>query len=310
MSEVKRTPEQKELDDLLEKLEQIKKDNGIVDKGEANKNAGDNFMENKAKVIERYKTIKGIIKQREDLQKSGKDPKQVVVMSSRIRSELGLLKTEFEGLSKVLIEESKKKKSKFTPEEMETRREVVADLAGKVEELVNASRSSNGPSGPGNFSGFAPISSFTPSISQFTAMEDEETKFGGPSGGGRLGGGGPRTVRETEMSAIEKQGLAQIEANKLEEDKILDLIGNNVKDLKALAEGMNEEVNKQKIMLEDIDGKMEKVTGKMETTLSNLKRTAAENNRGGDKICMDMICFVLILGVLTVIYNMVKKSTG
>jgi SYP7 family syntaxin len=229
----------------------------------------------------------------------------VVVKSQMIRNELSTLKTEFDTLTKILKDETSKKKTKFTPEELDIRKDIVADLASKLEELSQASsRSGGGGIGGG---GFVPSSTFTPTIAQFTAEEDEESKFGGPSAG--IGGGGSRGfVKDVEMSDVERQGLAQIEKNKLEEEKMLDLIGDNMKDLKEIALGLNEEVTKQKYILDDIDEKMEKVSDKMDSTIKNLRKTAAESNRGGDKICMDMICLILILGVLTVIYNMVKKS--
>ena len=51
-----------------------------------------------------------IIKTRDDTQRSGKDPRQVVILSQRIRTELGDLKKEFTALAKILKDESSKKK--------------------------------------------------------------------------------------------------------------------------------------------------------------------------------------------------------
>ncbi len=55
-------------------------------------------------------------------------------------------------------------------------------------------------------------------------------------------------------------------------------------------------MKKQSYMLDDIGEKMEKVNNKMDNTIKNLKKTNEENSRGGDKLCMDMICLILLLG--------------
>ena len=38
-----------------------------------------------------------------------------------------------------------------------------------------------------------------------------------------------------------------------------------------------------------------------------MKATLEKVGRSGDKFCMDVICLVIVLGVASVIYNLVKK---
>lgn len=41
-----------------------------------------------------------------------------------------------------------------------------------------------------------------------------------------------------------------------------------------------------------------------------MKKTLAKVGRSADKCMMDMICLILLLGILTVVYNMfIKKKT-
>jgi hypothetical protein len=202
---------------------------GVKGKKDDKSGPGDNFMDQKSALIERYKRIKGYTKQRNDLQAAGKEPRQVVILTQKIRNELGDLKTDFKKLSDTLKEETSKKKTKFTPEELDLRKEILADLASKVEELSNYTSRTGGGNAIGG--GFVPSSTFTPSIATFIAEDDDDSKFGGPS---NIGGPKNKFVRDSEMSAVEKQGLAQIEANRLEEEKVLDLIGNEMKDLKEI----------------------------------------------------------------------------
>lgn len=284
----------------------------IVPKGKEGEKGkgGDDFMQTKSEILARYQKIKGLNKEREDLQKSGRDPKGVVILSQRIREEMKSLNSELTNLANIMKNEAKKgKKSKLTAEDIENRKEMLLDLKHKVEELSLATSSARGGGGayvPRDDGGFAPMS-----FNNFVADggDEDDNKFGGASGVGAFGGSSSRTKQETELTDMEKGGLAQIQQNRVEQDKILDIISGTVLDLKEMAIGIKEEVDKQTHLLDDIDGKMEKVTDKMDNTNKNLKKVAAENNRGGDKLCMDMICLILLLGVASVIYNIIKRST-
>ena len=185
---------------------------------------------------------------------------------------------------------------------MASRKEMLDDLGLKFQELKAVA--AGGKKGAGEF---VPSSTFTTSVSTFTVGDDDDddSPFGGPSGPSTT-----RSIKSTEMSSMEKQGLAMIEENKLEEEKMLDLIGDLGSDLKEIALGLNEEVTKQGYMMDNIGDKMAKVNDKMDTTVSNMKKTRQDANRPGDKFCMDIICLILLLGVLTVVYNLVKKYTA
>ena len=91
---------------------------------------------------------------------------------------------------------------------------------------------------------------------------------------------------------------------------MLDIIGDLTSDLKHIAEGLNEEVTKTGYMIDNIGKKLDHVNDKMEQTNKNMKKVRKEANRPADKFCMDITCLILLLGVLTVIYNMVRKITG
>jgi SYP7 family syntaxin len=267
-------------------------------------------MQVKSDVLARYQKIKGLNKERDDLQKSGRDPKGVVILSQKIRDEFKALNTEFTNLANIMKAEAKKgKKSKLTAEDVEHRQNILLDLKQKVEELSLATSTSRAGGGggyvPRDDGGFAPMS-----FNNFVAdkgEEEEDNKFGGPSGVGPYGASSSK--RETELTDMERNGLQLIQSNRAEQDKLLDIIGNVVGDLKEMAIGIKDEADKQAHLLDDIEKKTEKVSDKMDATNKNLKKTAAENNRGGDKLCMDMICLILLLGVATVIYNIIKRST-
>ena len=188
---------------------------------------------------------------------------------------------------------------------MLSRKEILEDLALKLGELKDLTSMSKNVGGGGG--SFVPSSNFTTSVDTFIVRDDDDSPFGGPSIGSIPT---TRKIKQMEMSAMERQGLAQIEENKVEEEKMLDIISDLGSDLKEIALGLNEEANKQNYMLDNVGDKMAKVSDKMETTAKSMKKTRNDANRPGDKFCMDIICLILLLGVLTVIYNMVKKYTA
>jgi hypothetical protein len=83
-------------------------------------------------------------------------------------------------------------------------------------------------------------------------------------------------------------------------------IGAGVLDLHDLAVRQNEEVKMQNMMLEDMATRMEGVSGKMENINRKMKVTLRNVARGGDKLCVDIVCVVLALGLAGVAWREFK----
>lgn len=294
---------QDELKSLLGKLHVMKDQMGVTVK-DRSKKGGDNFMDIKIKFIDNYKKIKALTDERNQLTKSGTNPNRVVILNQSIRETLKTIADDFKEMKRLFQNEIHKRKTKFSDEDLSLRREILEDLGLKLEELK--AMTSTGGRGA---AGFIPSSKFTTSFNTFTVDgDDDDSPFGGPTGAASTSMSRP--IKETELSAVERQGLAQIERNKQEEEKMLDIIGDLGSDLKEIALGLNEEVTKQGYIIDNVGKKMDDVNDKLEQTNKNLKKIRKEATRPADKFCMDITCLILLLGVLTVIYNMVKKITG
>jgi hypothetical protein len=85
-------------------------------------------------------------------------------------------------------------------------------------------------------------------------------------------------------------------------------IGLGVEDLRELAIQQNEEVKMQNLMLEDMSMRMDEVRDKMEFINKRMKGVLAKMGRGGDKLCIDIICVVLALGLGGILWKGVDSG--
>ena len=119
-----------------------------------------------------------------------------------------------------------------------------------------------------------------------------------PSWGGTGGG--------TALTDGQRQTMMQLEERDADFDKQLDEIGEGIQDLAEIAALQGEEVKRQGAMLDQVNDKMDKVNERMTNVNSKMKNTLEEVGRASDKLCVDIMCIVLMIGFGAVIYNFVK----
>lgn len=121
---------------------------------------------------------------------------------------------------------------------------------------------------------------------------------------------------------------------------MIDQIGEGVQELGQLARGLNEELQQQSIMIDGLEERIDTTQAHgtrrlrssiclslalllttqtrfaccslpVESVNMKMKKTLAQVGRSADKCMMDMICLILLLGILTVVYNMfIKKKSS
>lgn len=112
---------------------------------------------------------------------------------------------------------------------------------------------------------------------------------------------------------------------------MIEQIGSGVQELGQLARGLNEELQQQSIMIDGLEERIDSTqahgentdllsllvrcsltpsrSAAVESVNMKMKKTLQKVGRSGDKCMMDMICLILLLGILTVVYKMfIKKS--
>jgi methyl-accepting chemotaxis protein len=109
-----------------------------------------------------------------------------------------------------------------------------------------------------------------------------------------------------DMTASQKQSLLTIQERAAAFDDAIESIGHGVEDLRNLAAEQNEEVKKQNLMLENMSEQVDGVARKMGYINKRMKRTLKEVGRAGDKLCVDIFCVVLAVGLFAVIWKELK----
>ena len=71
-----------------------------------------------------------------------------------------------------------------------------------------------------------------------------------------------------------------------------------------VAEGIALEVQRQNAMVEDVHEAIEGAHDHVESVNDKMKKTLKAVGRPADKLCMDIICLCILLGLAGVIYNL------
>jgi methyl-accepting chemotaxis protein len=108
------------------------------------------------------------------------------------------------------------------------------------------------------------------------------------------------------MTDDQKNQILQLEERDADFDRQLDEIGEGIQDLAEIAALQGEEVQRQSVMLENVNNKMDKVGERMVSVNTKMKETLEEVGRAGDKLMVDIMCIVLAIGFAAVIYKFAK----
>ena len=109
------------------------------------------------------------------------------------------------------------------------------------------------------------------------------------------------------MTGNQRLALHQIRECDAEFDQDLDEIDLGVQDLHELALRQGEEVKRQNQMLNEVGSKIDNAHEHMVNVNAKMKDTLNEVGRSSDKLCVDIMCIVLGIGLAAVIY---KMATG
>lgn len=110
-----------------------------------------------------------------------------------------------------------------------------------------------------------------------------------------------------ELTHQQHQLLQTIQSRDQDFDMQLDQIGEGIQDLQEIALMQNEEVRRQNQMLDNVGIKIDAANEHIENVNSKMKDTL-QQVRSADKICVDIICIVLMVGMAAVLYQLIKKN--
>jgi syntaxin of plants SYP7 len=309
------TREDEELTDLLTKLYTIQEDIGAKPKttdeekrakaenaakmGTTKKaeKKGSKFLELKSAIVDRLKSIHQLLKDTKELENAGyggDNAKEVIKKQAEVREQNRQATDEWRELEAIYKNEARKKKSKFTPEELEVQSELVKRLYVEIEK-VKALQMKGYARGHGTPDAAAALN--TKALAYDPSAGSSGTK---PSWAG--GGGG------VALTGDQQQQIMALEERDAEFDLQLDEIGEGILDLQEIAQQQGEEVALQGQMLDKVDKKLDKNLEKMTNVNTRMKDTLEEVGRASDKLMVDIMCIVLAIGFGAVIYNFATVS--
>jgi methyl-accepting chemotaxis protein len=262
-------------------------------KGRKAEKKGTRFLELKSNIIDSLKDIHKLMGEAKELEKAGfggDNPKELIKVQAEIRERIRQATDEWKELDAIYKKEARKKRSKFTPEELEIQAELVNRLNDEIEKIRSAQMAGYTRNRADDKAAAILGSSHISSI-----PTGKKTTFKKGSTG----------VALTDNQRIQIQELEQRDADF---DNQLDQIGEGILDLAEIAEQQGEEVKRQNAMLDNVNEKMDVINERVVNVNTRMKETLDEVGRSSEKLCVDIMCIMLAVGFGAVFYNMSKGS--
>ena len=105
-------------------------------KGRKGKKTGSRFLELKSNIVDRLKSVHAL--QEEQSASKSLDPKVGIQAQAEIRELVRQAQDEWNEMNELYKKEARKKKSKFTPEELEVQQALVMQLNAEIEKVKDA----------------------------------------------------------------------------------------------------------------------------------------------------------------------------
>jgi len=322
------TKDSRELTGLLTKLYGIQEDVGakppttteekenkannasMLGRGRAAKKSGTRFLELKSSIVARLRKVHDLLE--EDSQRNsglmsvagGANPNEVIKAKSMMREEIKQAADEWKEMEQLYKVEARKRKSKFTKEQLDIQQTLVHRLNAEIEKVREmqaqgyARRDTDQAATQMNVQALVSINA----TDLDGGLGDAGPKLGGDEANWS-GGTGPG-VELTEGQSLQMQ---QIQDRDKEFDKELDEIGEGIADLGEIAAMQSEEVQRQNIMLTNVEEKIDNAADHITSVNTKMKETL-DQVRGADKICVDIMCILMMIGLGAVFWNLAKNN--
>lgn len=239
-----------------------------------------------------------------------------IAQTQQVRTLLKDLSRLFQEMEGLYSKEARKKRSKLGPEELETRTQFLQQFKRELETLKRLASKASSVTGGEEMdldletgAGASAGAGAGASGAGFDTAGFFQSLTGagagaGAAGAGASGGGGKGAgVQEVELTEFQQQGLQQIESRDAQFDEILDQIGAAVELAGEKAKVIGDEMNVQNEMLEKVEVRLEETRVKLDSINVKMKENLEDKGMGMERFCINLMCFVLLLGVIGIIIN-------
>ncbi|CAM6093759.1 unnamed protein product [Calypogeia fissa] len=203
----------------------------------------------------------------------------VATLNAEVRRHKAALKGEVPKLQKLAF----KKVKGVSKEELETRSDVVAGLAQKIEDIPDGTSIKRN-------NGWTAGSKNEIKIDIVNPVFDADDNLQ------------PEHYEETAES---KGFRSEFERRKQLQDIHLDHISDGLATLKDMAGDINEELDKQVPLIDEIDTKVDKASADLKNTNQRLKEVVTQM-RSSRNFCIDITLLIIILGIAAYLYKVLK----
>lgn len=240
----------------------------------------DPFLSKKADIMKILKQTRELINEKKDQPFANSLDR--LKRDQEIRQCMKESKAVLKELQDLNYKENKKGKSKFSKKEMASRAEVVEALEDELRDLEEARKTGDGvPTAP---------------TQKILNMEDHELFRQQREPGG---GGGMNYEQET-ITDEQRARLQQVNQTNRDIDAVVNKIGETVDILHERAGQMGEKLEETNLELEQLADQLDGVESRLNGVNEKLSDTLKELDRGEGKCCMDILCLLLLLGLLAV----------
>lgn len=287
-----------ELTGLMNKLYLIQEEVGGKEEvktkqNKVSKDKASRFQDLKSTILDRCKTVQELMKDAHEKEKAivggYTNPKEKIAAQQTMRENIRQLGEEWKELDALYKSEAKKKRSKFSKDELQAQQTLVIKLQQEIEKIKEVQRSAfrgaGGNSAPSGYqtSQYAPTANKAPVGASWASSDNNAAS----------------------LTNEQKEQIQELQERDQGFDREIEAIELGIMDLAEIAELQNEEVKRQNVMLENTKDKIDAVHEKVVTVNAKLKTTLDEVARPGDKLCIDIMCIIFAVGFGAVLYKFV-----
>lgn len=252
----------------------------------------DRFQELKIQVTQRIEDLKVLQHEIEEMKSQNaqnRDARERIQSESDHRKMISSIEAEIKEMEDMNKIEWKKKRSKYTKADLEIRSSEISDMRRKIEDMKEFAR--RGFSGPRE--GLARVNLVDIKDSElFNTNKSNE----------------PQAPREV-ITEQQQRSMERIQEKDKQIDKALDEVSRGVDVLKELAIQAGQEARAQTALLDNLEGQVENVGDKIMSVNEKMK-VSLEAVRASDKLCMDIVCIMIMLGLIYVLYKVSSSASA
>ena len=249
----------------------------------------DPFLDLKEAMLAQLSDVRS--KVREHQAKPAKTPRDQIAREAEVKKLLRKLRHDWHDLDTMIQAELRRKKPRYEKDELQMREEVVLRLMREIDAARQMSKQARNEVKDIE-TGHSRTIVKKEDHELFQKREDDVVKD---------------EPRET-ISDHQQQRMQQLQERDRQFDDQISSIGRGVEELGVLASRQAEEVTKQGIMLEDLNERVENVQEHVATVNSKMKDTLDVVGRSSDKLCVDVMCLLFLIGLCIIAYQLLTKK--